>query len=254
MRAIAVSLLCVACRSGTGAPAVDAPAPYSVTHYSAKVVDENNAPVAGAQVCVPDLSNVACTTSDASGAFTFEIPHAGSTEYFAVTATLSGYLEGVTLGGNSAATVTGVDVVLSQLSAATTALGTQAEFVVPSTTLGYLTIAGLSYGASMHLADTSASGPVYGDDAGNPSPGLGSATSSGLVFFGNVTPGRVSATGLSSTGTGVVCYSYGIDDGAVPTPSVLMTGDWPPTGSASVDVFIVAGAWTTSVHVACLYP
>jgi hypothetical protein len=146
--------------------------------------------------------------------------------------------------------------VLYDLATATTELGTQAGFAFPSTTTGYLVIGGAIQGVTATISPAGASGPVYGDDNGIPDPTLTSVAASGLIFFGNVAPGRVSVTAHLTNGVSQACWdttnpSWPSTSG--PT-SVLDEGDWPATGNASVDAFIVAGAWTMSVGVECLPP
>jgi hypothetical protein len=207
--------------------------------------------IAGAQVCVPTNSEVACATTDGSGDFTLEFPVSRTANYYAASAIADGYLEAVVLGEDDMidglTTVGGSSPFLMTSDFATQLLGSDAGFTVPSSTTGYLfvratssTPAGIGPVAGATATISSAATIVYADGSGNPDRALGSTSETGGIYFGGVTPGQVSVT---VTSEGVQCISDG--------SNLEVVGVWPPTGSASVDAYVVAGAITENVNVFC---
>ena len=231
----------------------DAPVDAGSLSFSSMVDDyQTGSGIANAQVCVPTNSAVACTATDGSGNFTLVFPGSALVNN-AVSATAEGYLAAVTLGENgttvtsmgTATTVAGGTPLLMESAFAAQLLGSDAGFTVPSTTTGYLVVRALGTTAGSAIAGATATiSPaatvVYADGSGNPDRALGSASQSGVIYFGGVTPGQVSVTVMYD---GVPCTSDGSDN--------VVVGDWPPTDGASVDAYVVAGAITEGLLVNC---
>jgi hypothetical protein len=238
-------LIATACGGDSSAKHADAgPPPVDAaddTPWCAQVTDETGSAVGSAQACVPTETDVACATTDVTGAVTLEfpIPPGTTVDYDAVAVTAPGHLGGVTLITNSQAVLGGFDPVVWTQDYAAQILGSDAGFPVPSATTGYVLVESLAAGATATIAP--AGSAVYLDGSGNPDPTLVATSASGAILFGNVPPGRVAIT---VTLDGQSCGDGEPADG-------LLAGVWPAVGSESVDAYVVAGALTESVYVHC---
>jgi hypothetical protein len=210
----------------------------------------------GVEVCVPASPDLACATTDTHGMFTLSLPLVPTLQQdFAIAASLPGYLTGVTLGYagpvGSAMTELGGSLQLWSNEFANELLASKAGFTVPAATTGYIEVnvaapnmSGTTTIAQQSVPDgvVAAMLPsphavaVYVGENG-PDPALSSTGNPGVILLGDVAPGRVS-----------IAISHHTAPCSAGSPTVA--GDWPPTGSATVDAFVVAGALTT-VAVSC---
>jgi hypothetical protein len=218
-----------------------------VVRFSETVIDlASGDAIAGARVCVPAESGVACAISDATGTYTLQFPEvltepAHPTSFVA---TADGYLSESTLGNCGQAgdgySIGGWGFRMLTTSSASATLGTNAGFTFPSTTTGYLIVhTRNATGAIATVASAAPSPAVYGNAANEPDRSLPSVQPDGWIFFGNLAPGRLSVT---VTRDGRPCTAYGPN---------LLAGDLPPTGNATVDANVFAGTLTDDVWVSC---
>jgi hypothetical protein len=247
-RATCVLLALAACHDTTPTAPDAAPAIFNVT---GQVSDESGSGIANAMVCILDPNK--CQTTDGNGNFTFPVPVLPGAK-LAVETTAEGYLGVMSLeaqpvegSGTTAALFPSGITLLTDTEAAAT-LGSDG-FSYPGTG-GFLqlrlsgdTAIDLS-GATVSIAPSAGTGPVYIDTDGAPNPSLTSSTTNGYVELGNLPAGNYE---LTANAAGKTCT-------VSPAPAgTVAAGDWPPSGSGSTtQVQIADNAWTLGVVIFCL--
>jgi hypothetical protein len=198
--------------------------------------DGGTVPIPRAKVCVLDHPELACATTDPEGSFTLTPPGPDSPEPFAISFTAAGYLGRVRPAGHTWwPSGTGL-----RSDAWAEAFARQAGFTYPPQGTGFIemklsdggTSRGL-VGATATLSSGAGAGrrPIYADPAGRPDPSLTSTSSSGIVFFGEVTPGQATVAVQPPAGT---CDNR------------FVTGVWPATGPNSLQLAVAPDSLTDS--------
>jgi hypothetical protein len=186
--------------------------------------DGGSAPLAAARVCIVDHPEIACATTDTDGTYTMTVPAVDASARWAVNFTAPGHVGStIALDGSWP---TGVGLLPDDWARST---ATQAGFQYPSQGTAFIRLRvgngpGLA-GATATLSPPSGVGPVYGDESGNPAPALTSTSSSGIVLFGNVTPGLFTIS-VTLPGRTCDCCDQGRLTGwewTGPTPDTLVS-------------------------------
>ncbi len=232
--------------NGSIAPALDATT-HEVTGEAGQVFDarDESLTVANPTVCVLDHPEVDCAIGAADGTYTLGVPDNLLEVDLAQIASAAGRLSMVQLDHNSTAETSWWASMYTWADADIATVMTDAGFTYPATKTGYVHLdvvgaGGEFVGASATLTPASGLGPVYADPDARPDPALGATTSSGEVWFGDVTPGKYA---IEVTAPGVTC-------GAAFQGDVIL-GNWPPTGAGSVAFEVAPAALTDRISVYC---
>ncbi len=190
-----------------------------------------------------------CTPTAIDGTFATELTYPSAPTNVTQVTTADGYLGSVFLSGWTSNEAIYASVTLLTTADATTLLQSQAGFTFPTQT-GFVEIfvgtgndGSAAVGATASIPPASGAGPVYLDATGTPDPTLTSATSSGLVLWGNLEPGDDEVT-VTDTGKACTAFTGG------QTPPVT-SGYFAPTGGATVGVAVAESALTASPDVVC---
>jgi hypothetical protein len=204
------------------------------------VGDAGFIPIPGAKVCVHEHPEIPCALADVDGRYTLRVPFLATVEPFAVTFAAEGHLGRVMPAGTSW-WPGGVGLDSDEY---TRTFASQAGFTYPAQGTSFIGVrlfargvpTGLA-GATVMLAPGSGKGPIYGDPQGYPDPALTSTSSSGIAYFGNVTPGRVT---LTVKAEGRTCEAKGL------------TGIWLSSGPNTISLPAVADSATDDVPLFCV--
>jgi hypothetical protein len=169
--------------------------------------DGGVAPIAGATVCVLDRPDIGCITADQEGSYTFTLPPTDKSGLHAVHFSAPGYLGRVRPAGDT--WWPGSVTLLSHAEAE--AKLAKAGFSYPPRGSAFIELhlfdgslpRGVA-GATATLSPASGSGAIYGGEDHLPDRTLTATSATGIVFFGNIAPGRVTinvAAGDRTCGT-----------------------------------------------------
>jgi hypothetical protein len=241
------SFACGGSSSSPDASSHDAPrdvgADAATMQWTGMVIDEHtNLAIAGAQVCIQDHPEIACGSADDNGDWALAFPDPTATENIAISFTAPGYLgelflEQELVGASSYVSL----AVLEDSGFAGTYYGSDAGFVFPDATHGYLAVRVGDNGSGAIATISPAGGTiVYADGSDVPNPALTATSSLGLILIGGVTPGTVEVT-VTEGGSACNALSHGAP----------IVGDWAPSGSATLSAQVVAGMLTTGMTAFC---
>ena len=191
-------------------------------------------PIAGATVCLINLPEPRCTTTDATGMYSVALPSFAGELDVAINVTAPGHL-GFTglLRETSGGVVSYSQIPLLDDASAASALDTTRtgfSYPAPGKAFVRFEVTG-AIGAHVQISPASGIGPVYVNASGVPDPELTALTSSGYALFGDLTPGPIEITV-----TGVACA-------ARPLRPFTAEG-WPATTPGAIAGVTVASSRT----------
>ena len=206
--------------------AADAPVDADPRTLMSGVVVEPDAttPIVGASVCLLNLPEPRCTTTDATGMYSVALPSLAGELDVAINVTAPGHL-GFTglLRENTLGLIGFSQIPLLDDELALTVLKLTAagfHYPAPGKAFVWFRVTGAT-GAQVQISPGSGIGPIYVDGSGVPDPALTAVTSSQYVVFGDLTPGAVKLTV-----SGVPCAArplgtFSVDGWPDPSPGTV---------------------------------
>jgi hypothetical protein len=216
---------------------------YRVAVYEAVAgPDASTVPIGGAKVCVVDHPEIACATTDSDGTYAMTVPQVDAAVRWAVEFTAEGHIGStVALAGDG--WPSGASL---RTDAWAATIAAHAGFTYPGNGTAFVAMAVRDLdsrplaGAHAALSPASGVGPIYADGSGNPAPALTATSSSGVVFFGNVTPGPFTVA-IDAPGLTCDCCDHG----------QALSWEWTGLSSGSVMAIAAADAITDNLYQNC---